>query len=354
MARAVLFLFLVLAALWALSVNATRKSPGFTDKDLESEESLRLLYHNWLPRQSSPRNASDERFEIFKSNVKFMDSVNKKNLTYRLGLNQFADLTAEEFRAMYLKPMNMQEVEKLKRRGLKNVSFTSQNLNSLPRSFDWRSRGAVTSVKDQGTCGCCWAFYTAGAIEGIHYIRTGNLISLSPQQLLDCNPYGYNCDIGGIAENILQYVKDTGFISENRYPYRAVQGHCQLPQIWNPDVTIDAYVSLLRNNEAYLKAAVTKQPIMVAIQAQSDEFHMYMEGIFSGPCGQGSEINHAVVLVGYGNPIRGANKGIKFWRVKNSWGVGWGEGGYMRLLRDVQAQEGICFIASFPAVPIIY
>jgi len=153
MARAVLFLFLVLAALWALSVNASRKSPGFTDKDLESEESLRLLYHNWLPRQSSPRNASDERFEIFKSNVKFMDSVNKKNLTYRLGLNQFADLTTEEFRAMYLKPMNMQEVEKLKRRGLKNVSFTSQNSNSLPRSFDWRSRGAVSSVKNQGECG---------------------------------------------------------------------------------------------------------------------------------------------------------------------------------------------------------
>eukprot|EP00253_Pinus_taeda_P029765 PITA_29765 len=285
-----------------------------------------------------------------------MDSVNKKNLTYRLGLNQFADLTTEEFRAMYLKPMNMQEVEKLKRRGLKNVSFTSQNSNSLPRSFDWRSRGAVSSVKNQGDCDCCWAFITAGAVEGIHFIRTGNLTSLSAQQLLDCNPDGYNCDSGGDAENILQYINSTGLISEDRYPYQGFQGPCQFPQMGNPDVTIDDYKRIADEDEALLKAAVTTQPIIVPIQANSPEFYMYMEGIFSGPCAQEQDSlpEHGGVLVGYGNRIKGANKGIKFWRVKNSWGVGWGEGGYIRLLRDVAAPEGTCFIAYLPMVPIIH
>jgi len=353
MARAVLFLFLVLAALWALSVNATRKSPGFTDKDLESEESLRLLYHNWLPQQRSPRNASDERFEIFKSNVKYIDSVNKKNLTYRLGLNKFADLSHEEFRAMYLKPMNMQGMEKLKRRGLKNVSFTPQNLNRLPASFDWRRRGAVSPVKNQGDCGACWAFYTAAAVEGIHFLRTRNLLSLSAQQSLDCNPQGYDCDSGGSEENIFQYIIDTGgLITEHRYPYTGVKGpECRFAEIGNPAAAINGWQPIDDNDEAVLKAAVTQQPISVPIAASYD-FQHYMDGIFNGVCN--TEIDHGALLVGYGIPTSGRNKGIKFWRLKNSWGEQWGEQGYIRLLRDLENEpEGMCNITSSPMIPVI-
>eukprot|EP00253_Pinus_taeda_P033943 PITA_33943 len=267
---------------------------------------------------------------MFKSNVKYIDSVNKKNLGYRLGLNKFADLSDEEFRAMYLKPMNMQGMEKLKRRGLKNVSFTSQNLNSLPTSFDWR-----------------------GAVEGLHAIETGDLISLSEQQSLDCNPFGYNCDSGGRGGDIFQYIIDIGgLISEDRYPYQGFQGPCRFAEIGNPAAAINDFEVLQANDEAILKARVTQQPVPITLPIGQSllDFQLYTMGIFEGTCGE--EINHGAVLVGYGKRRMGQNKGKKFWRLKNFWGKDWGEEGYMRLLRDIEAPEGMCNITSFPMIPM--
>ncbi|KAF3948663.1 hypothetical protein CMV_025366 [Castanea mollissima] len=219
--------------------------------------------------------------------------------------------------------------------GTKSDRYAYQSGEELPESVDWREKGAVVDVKDQGQCGSCWAFSTIGAVEGINKIVTGDLISLSEQELVDCDQtYNQGCN-GGLMDYAFQFIINNGGIdSEEDYPYKARDGSCDPNRRNARVVTIDGYEDVPTNDEKALMKAVANQPVSVAIEAGGRAFQLYDSGIFTGLCG--TQLDHGVVAVGYGT-----ENGVDYWLVRNSWGSDWGEKGYIKLERNVYGD--LCF-----------
>ncbi|KAJ1436719.1 Peptidase C1A, papain C-terminal [Sesbania bispinosa] len=319
------------------------KSTGRTD------EEVMTMYEKWLVKHGKVYNAigeKDKRFEIFKDNLRFIDQQNAQNLTYKLGLNRFADLTNEEYRAKYL-GTRMDPNRRMGKLRTKSDRYTPRVGDKLPESVDWRKEGAVVGIKDQGSCGSCWAFSTIGAVEGINKIVTGELISLSEQELVDCDTsYNQGCN-GGLMDYAFEFIINNGGIdSEEDYPYRAVDGRCDQYRKNAKVVSIDDYEDVTGYDELALKKAVANQPISVAIEGGGREFQLYVSGVFTGRCG--TALDHGVVAVGYGK-----ENGVDYWIVRNSWGESWGEGGYIKLERNLaQSRSGKCGIAIEPSYPI--
>ncbi|XP_019174059.1 PREDICTED: ervatamin-B-like [Ipomoea nil] len=319
--------------------------PLVTARTLE-ETSLLLRHKNWMARHGrSYKNEVEraKRFRIFKENVEFIENFNKAtNQSYKLGINQFTDLTKEEFRATLLNEEKSTPLPKPS----KPASFLNESLAQVPNSLDWRERGAVTDIKNQGTCGCCWAFAVVAAVEGITKIRTGKLISLSEQQLLDCDRNSNGCG-GGIRTEAFQFVKDNGgLVTESNYPYEGAQESCNTQNLGTRAATITGYQEV-EASESSLLAAVTNQPVSAGISLDGGLFHHYSSGVFTGnngDCGSGSR--HAITIIGYGT----SDDGKDYWLVKNSWGTSWGENGYMRMARGINS-DGVCGVntrASYP------
>ncbi|GAY32350.1 hypothetical protein CUMW_288050, partial [Citrus unshiu] len=229
-------------------------------------------------------------------------------------------------------------------RSTTSSTFKYQNLSmtDVPTSLDWRDKGAVTPIKNQKECGCCWAFAAVAAVEGITKIRSGNLIQLSEQQLLDCSTNGNNGCLGGSREKAFAYIiQNQGIATEDEYPYQAVPGTCSAAQ--KPAAAkISNYEEVPSGDEQALLKAVSMQPVSIAIAAYSTEFQSYKEGIFNGVCG--TQLDHAVTIVGFGTTEDGAN----YWLIKNSWGNTWGDAGYMKIVRD----EGLCGIGTRSSYPL--
>ncbi|XP_058724246.1 senescence-specific cysteine protease SAG12-like [Vicia villosa] len=246
------------------------------------ESSIVEAHQQWMIKygRTYPNNFEmEKRLQIFKENLEYIEKFNKVgNKSYTLGLNQFSDLTSEEFLASYTRnkvPSQLFSSKMISNTKLFNVT------DEVPTNFDWRQQGMVTDVKKQGTCGCCCAFAAVAAVEG----------------------------------NI------------------------------QPTTQISNWKSVTTNDEEQLLQAVAQQPIGALI-AFGEEFHAYKEGIYTGPCGK--FINHALLIVGYGE-----SEGKKYWLIKNSWGTGWGENGYMRLLREGDGTSGHCDIATYVAYPAV-
>ncbi|KAG8492167.1 hypothetical protein CXB51_009611 [Gossypium anomalum] len=220
-----------------------------------------------------------------------------------------------------------------------STSFMYESFSDVPTSIDWRKKGTLTPIKSQA---CCWAFSAVAAIEGIIQIKTGKLISLSEQQLLDCSTNGGNRGCNGVwMMNAFDYIiQNQGITTEEGYPYQSMQETCDPEkQINKVDIIIKGYQTVPINDEQALLKVVANQPVSVALEGHGLDFRFYNGGVFTGDCG--NSLTHAVTIVGYGT----SDEGLDYWVVKNSWGKAWGENGYMRIQRNVNKQGGLCGIA---------
>ncbi|KAL0914733.1 hypothetical protein M5K25_015109 [Dendrobium thyrsiflorum] len=341
------FLFFSLILFSSSAIPSEFSIVGYRQGDLTSHDSLIDLFESWMANHNKSYDTMKEmmrRFEVFKDNLKHIDETNKKRTSYWLGLNEFADLSHEEFRMMYLglKPNFTRRQEAT---SSDKSEFMYENAVELPKSVDWRKKGAITPVKNQGACGSCWAFSTVVAVEGINKIMTGNLTSLSEQELIDCDkPLNNGCN-GGLMDYAFQYIVSSGGLhTEDDYPYLMEEGTCDDKRGALQVVTITGYEDVPENNEASLLKALAHQPVSVAIEASGRDFQFYTGGIFDGPCG--TELDHGVAAVGYGS-----SKSEDYIIVKNSWGSKWGEKGYIRMKRSTANKEGLCGIYKMASYP---
>jgi cathepsin L len=314
---------------------------------LALDSSLNQHWSSFKDQHGRTYNKVEEfsRRQIFEENVKRINEHNLRHdlglTSFRLGLNRFADLSADEYKAFRATPFNATSAS---RHG-NQVTHVAD----LPASVDWRQKGYVTPVKDQGQCGSCWAFSTTGSLEGQHFKKTGKLVSLSEQNLVDCSgSYGNDGCGGGLMDQAFAYIKANGGIdTEASYPYTATDGQCRFKQN-SIGATLTGFVDVKQGDESDLQKSVAKNgPVSVAIDASNDSFQLYNGGVYDEENCSSTLLDHGVLAVGYGT----TDDGVDFWIVKNSWGSAWGEdNGYIRMSRNKNNQCGIATSASYPTV----
>lgn len=290
------------------------------------------------------KNEEVARRLIWEKNLKFVTLHNLEHSmgmhSYDLGMNHLGDMTSEEV-------MSLMGSLRVPSQWQRNVTYKSNSNQKLPDSLDWRDKGCVTEVKYQGPCGACWAFSAVGALEAQQKLKTGKLVSLSAQNLVDCSTEKYSnkgCN-GGFMTTAFQYIIDNnGIDSESSYPYKAKDEKCQYDSKFRA-ATCSRYTELPFGSEEALKEAVAnKGPVSVAIDASHPSFLFYKSGVYyDKSCTL--NVNHGVLVVGYGNL-----DGKDYWLVKNSWGLYFGDKGYIRMARN---SGNHCGIASYPSYPEI-
>jgi KDEL-tailed cysteine endopeptidase len=285
----------------------------------------------------------ETRYNIFKENlVNINRHNNEPNQNFTLGVNQFSDLTQEEYKSTYVSGFNGE----LGGYGCKAFSSAA---SGAPLSIDWRAKGVVNPVRDQGQCGSCWAFATTANAESVWAIYSGQLLDLSEELLVDCASgvgyYNLGCN-GGQPDSAFKYMINNGQCLESSYPYVAgttkTAGSCHSCSA--APAHFSACYDVAPKDQVSLKGAVSKQPVAIAIEADTFYFQSYAGGILdSTKCG--TTLDHAVEIVGYGE-----DNGKKYWNVRNSWGSTWGEKGYVRILRSESTNDvGICGVAAEPS-----
>ncbi|XP_039987828.1 pro-cathepsin H [Xiphias gladius] len=299
-------------------------------------------FKSWMAQHNKVYSMKEyeERLQIFTENKRRIDKHNEGNHSFTMALNLFSDMTFSEFRKSFLwsEPQNCSATK---------GSYVSSNGPHLD-SIDWRKKGNyVTDVKNQGSCGSCWTFSTTGCLESVTAIRTGKLIPLSEQQLVDCaqdfNNHGCN---GGLPSQAFEYIMyNKGLMTETDYPYKAMEGTCK----YKPGLAA-AFVKDVVNITAYdemgmVDAVATRNPVSFAFEVTSDFMH-YHQGVYTSTrCHNTTDkVNHAVLAVGYGE-----DNGTPYWIVKNSWSSSWGIDGYFLIERG-KNMCGLAACSSFPEV----
>jgi len=280
------------------------------------------------------------RHSVFMSNLEEIKAINAQQSSWTAGVNRFSDLTWEEFQARVL--MAPQDCSAT------HTGTYGRPRRPRPFCVDWEKKGKLGPIKNQGHCGSCWTFSTTGALEAHHFMKYGNRVNLSEQQLVDCagdfNNHGCN---GGLPSQAFEYIMYNGGLdSEDAYPYKGVDGQCAYASE-GVAAKVAGVVNITSFDEAAIEDAVAFHgPVSIAYQVSPD-FRLYKSGIYNGTCASDQQsVNHAVVAVGYG---REGLFGTKYWRVRNSWGPTWGEDGHFRILRGVN-KCGLSDCASFPLV----
>ncbi|XP_035285356.1 cathepsin S-like [Anguilla anguilla] len=314
---------------------------------IDVDPELDTHWHMWMAKHSKAYKHQAEEYgrrRIWEKNLRMITLHNLEMSlglhSYDLAMNHLGDLTAEEV----MQTLTGVQVPSDLERG--PSTFVGAFGASLPDSVDWRDKGYVTNVKMQGSCGSCWAFSAAGALEGQLMKTHGKLESLSPQNLVDCSSkYGNKGCNGGYMHQAFRYVIDNGGIdSDSAYPYDGTQGNCR----YNPATraaNCSSYTFVHEDDEGALQAAVASVgPVSVAIDATRPTFAFYRSGVYDDS-GCGPTVNHGVLAVGYGTL-----DGKDFWLVKNSWGVQFGDQGYIRMARNKGNQCGIATYACYPVM----
>ncbi|CAH1963340.1 unnamed protein product [Acanthoscelides obtectus] len=290
-----------------------------------------------------------KRFSIFKDNLQKIEYHNAKyekgEVSYALKITKFADMTWDEFKDFLRNSFgDLLEDNSEKSYESRLEERDEETIVDLPTAVDWNQKGAVTKVKDQGTCGSCWAFSAVGALEAQHLQTNGSLLDLSAQELVDCADatYGNMGCAGGLMDNAFNFVKVKGILTEKEYPYKGISDYCRQKQ---EGFKIQSYVDVANQDEKVLAKAVAQVgPVSCAMDASY--IQLYSHGIIDRSCGCDNarySLNHGVLVVGYGE-----ENGVQFWLVKNSWGTGWGEDGYFKLRKDDKNTCGIATLSSYP------
>jgi C1A family cysteine protease len=301
---------------------------------------MKELWSQWKVANNKEYPTQEEdnyRLGVFTDNYQRIMAWNAQNNSAVLALNLFADLTNKEFATTYAscsvgKPVYPAD---------KKVRYDVFN---LPASVDWRQKGAVTNIKNQGQCGSCWAFSTTVSLEGWYFINNGQLISFSEQQLVDCDSSCNACS-GCYPYLAMEYTGQYGIETEAQYPYEGQTDSCA----YSSDETYQAnsdYNTVTSDDATQLMAAVVNQPVSVGVEADQDVWQFYSSGVITQGCGD--NIDHAVLVVGYE-----VYNGVQAFIVKNSWGTSWGIQGYVYVSTDGSQNggAGVCGILATPVVP---
>ena len=282
---------------------------------------IRAHFLRWKVQQSKFYQTPSEdnyRLSVFHKNVLHINAHNARSTSFKMAVNKFADLTSEEFTAMYASSLTVPETEE--------EVVSNLETGDLPATVDWTKKGAVTPIGNTGPkCHTAWAFSAAGAMEGLRAIQGHGLIKLSEQQLVDCTrPYSnYGC-AGGYAYRSFKYVIKNGIQTYASYPYTAQDGTCH-GKLADKAYQIQGYHIVPKYNNPQLLAAVAQQPTTTVVDATGIQF--YKSGVLDHGCTQ--NVSHTILLVGYGTDK------IPYWKAKNCWGKDWGENGYLRVQRAI-------------------
>ena len=289
------------------------------------------------------RNIS-QYFENWKKNRILVDYHNHMNADhFSVELNEFSDISWKDWTSRSGQNVRLSNSEKVD----VPVEDFSIDVTKLPKSVDWRKKGVVTPIKNQQQCGSCWAFSAVGSMEGQHALKTGNLVSLSESQIVDCDVNGTDegCN-GGFMDGAFKYVISQGGIDEEQsYPYVPMDQKCKFNQS-NIAATFSSFQDVKGGERGLMEAVATKGPISVAIDASGSKFQFYKNGIYYDETCSQTMLDHGVLVVGYGSNENGSN----FWIVKNSWGTGWGLDGYIYMSKD---RGNNCGIATTPSYPVV-
>jgi C1A family cysteine protease len=274
----------------ALAHRGSSASEIFTEGQLNKFSAFKAIFHKQYPTPGAEAKA----LTAFVTNEAVIRQHNARNLTYTLGHNQFSDLSWPEFKATYVG-----KLVKSSHRKNYDYSLSIKSNGTIDAPIDWVDKGAVTSVKNQGQCGSCWAFSTTGALEGAIFVATGSLVSLSEQDLVSCDKNGDQGCNGGLMDNAFEWIKSNGISTEADYPYTSGGGDSGTCRSTTPAAWCTGHRDVPANDEDALLKALTSSPVSVAVEADQSSFQLYKSGVLDN-AGCGTSLDHGVMVVGYG------------------------------------------------------
>ncbi|XP_049851980.1 cysteine proteinase-like [Schistocerca gregaria] len=285
-----------------------------------------VIYHhefsNFISKYSKSYRDKEEynqRLEIFKQNLQIINEHNKRtDISYSLGITKFSDMSDEEFRMLYTnnEPEDNSEIRNV----IKNTEIHKKSSKTFPRYINWVEQGMVGPMRDQAFCGSCWAFSAISALESAWAIKTGNLYSLSEQQLIDCVPMNHSACGGGYRHKAYEWISNHGISLEYSYPYLMVDGFCKYT--YDSPVKVKKYVILPKDATYLMDALANHGPLASGVRIyDTNSFKLYTGGIYDSLMyyENKSPLKHSVTIVGYGTDILpdGGNK--DYWLIRNSW-----------------------------------
>jgi len=308
-------------------------------------------FFNWVKEHNVVANSGSHFVKMLQNYADNDDLIATHNAgasSYKLGHNKFSHMGRAEWKEYV--SMGLKRPASIE--GPTFIHQAPADVSTLADSIDWRTKGAVTGVKDQGQCGSCWSFSTTGSLEGAYYNKYGVLNSYSEQNFVDCDTrQNGGTDMGchgGLMDSAFDWAKKNGGVcQESAYPYTSgttqKAGTCSDKSCKDSKVAPVSYTDVAKNSDSALMSALNQQTVSVAIEADQASFQLYKSGVFTGECG--TNLDHGVLAVGYGTD---SASGLDYYTVKNSWGTSWGDAGYIYLQRGVSQKGGQCGILTGP------